>query len=249
VGCVSEDILQFKEHQAADIGTASSPWGWLYKVGASAALIVVAFIPIQIVLFIAWPPPGFQPTSSNVIGWFTLFDKHWLVGLLQLDLLLVVDQILGVPIILALYVALRRASESVMAIATALGLVGIAAYLSSNTAIAMLFLSQQYAAATTEAERFQLVGAGQAMLATYTGTAFQVNYVVGSVVLVMTAIVMLRSKIFSKATAYVGILASVIGLGLYVPRVGLFLSIASVPFLAVWNVLIARRLFQLARTK
>jgi hypothetical protein len=163
--------------------------------------------------------------------------------------LLVVDQILGVPIILALYVALRRASESVMAIATALGLVGMAAYLSSNTAFAMLFLSQQYAVATTEAQRSQLVAAGQAMLATYTGTAFQVNYVVGAFVMVMTALVMLRSKIFSKATAYVGILSSVIGLGLYVPRIGIFLSIASVPFLAVWNVLIARRLFRLGRPK
>jgi len=246
---MSEDSLQSDAQWYADGGIANSSWSWLYKVGATAALIVVAFIPVQIILFLAWPPPGFQPTSSNVIGWFTLFNKHALVRLLQLDLLLVVDQILGVPIILALYVALRRASESVMAIATALGLVGVSAYLSSNTAFAMLFLSQQYATATTEAQRSQFVAAGQAMLATYAGTAFQVNYVVGSAVLVMTAVVMLRSKLFSKATAYVGILASVIGLGLYVPRIGIFLSVASVPFLAVWNVLIARRLFQLGRPK
>jgi len=246
---MSEDSLQSDAEWHADGGNANPSWSWLYKVGATAALIVVAFIPLQIILFLAWPPPGFQPKSSNVIGWFTLFNKHTLVGLLQLDLLLVVDQILSVPIILALYVALRRASESVMAIATALGLVGIAAYLSSNTAFAMLFLSQQYATATTEAQRSQFVAAGQAMLATYAGTAFQVNYIVGAFVMVMTALVMLRSKLFSKATAYVGILASVIGLGLYVPRIGIFLSVASVPFLAVWNVLIARRLFQLGRPK
>ena len=246
---MSEGTLQFGTQRDAAGGNASFSWIWLYKVGATAALIVVAFIPIQIILYLAWPPPGFQPTSGNVIGWFTLFNKHALVGLLQLDLLLVVDEILGVPIILALYVALRRASESVMAIATALGLVGTAAYLSSNTAFAMLFLSQQYATATTEAQRSQFVAAGQAMLATYMGTAFQVNYVVGAFVMVMTALVMLRSKLFSKATAYVGILASVIGLGLYVPRIGIFLSVASVPFLAVWNVLIARRLFQLGRPK
>jgi hypothetical protein len=99
---MSEDSLLFKGYQVADVGTTDSRWNWLYKVGGTAALIIVAFIPIQIILFIAWPPPGFQPTSSNVMGWFTLFNKHALVGLLQLDLLLVVDQILGVPIILAL---------------------------------------------------------------------------------------------------------------------------------------------------
>jgi len=52
------------------------------------------------------------------------------------------------------------------------------------------------------------------MLATYTGTAFQVNYVVGAFVMVMTALVMLRNKIFSNATAYAAIPANVIGLGL-----------------------------------
>lgn len=87
------------------------------------------------------------------------------------------------------------------------------------------------------------------MLATYTGTAFHVNYVLGSVVPVMTAVVMLKSKLFSRATAYAGILGSVLGLGLYVPKIGLFLAIISVPFLAVWNILIARRLFRLGRPK
>ena len=56
---------------------------------------------------------------------------------------------------------------------------------------------------------------------------------------------MLCSKIFSRATAYAGIAASVIGLGLYVPKRGIYLSVGSVPFWAIWNILIARRLFQL----
>ena len=65
-------------------------------------------IPLQIVVFVAWPPPLEGSTSE----WFTLFHENWLLGLLSLDLLLIVDYVLLEPIVLALYVALRRVSES-----------------------------------------------------------------------------------------------------------------------------------------
>jgi phosphoglycerol transferase MdoB-like AlkP superfamily enzyme len=227
---------------------ADSSWKVLYRVAAAAALLTVLFIPIQITVFIAWPPPGYDPAASTVAGWFTLLHSHKLVGLLDLDLLLIVDQVLAVPIFLALYAALRRASAAIMALATVLGLVAIAVYFASNATFSMLALSDQYAAASTDAQKSLILAAGQAVFAMSTGTAFHVGYILGSVALVMTSIVMLRSGIFSKATAYVGILGSVIGLGLYVPKIGLFLSIASVPFLAVWNILIAKRLFALGRS-
>jgi hypothetical protein len=44
----------------------------------------------------------------------------------------------------------------------------------------MLSLSEEYAAATTDAERDLYLAAGQAMLATFEGTAFQVSYVLTS---------------------------------------------------------------------
>jgi len=69
-----------------------------------------------------------------------------------------------------------------------------------------------------------------------------------SMYLLIVPVVMLRSSIFSRLTAYVGILAAILNWGLYVPRIGLFLSILSVVPLANWLILIARRLFQLGRT-
>jgi hypothetical protein len=145
----------------------------------------------------------------------------------------------------ALYVALRRASESLMAVATALYFVAIAAYFASNTAFEMLSLSDQYAAATTYSQRSVYLAAGQAMLATFEGTAFQVSYVLASVAGIMIGAVMLRSDIFGRVAAYALIVGDVIGLGLYVPTIGIFLSVISVPVLWVWYVLIARRLIQL----
>jgi hypothetical protein len=180
-----------------------------------------------------------------VSEWFTLFEDNWLLGLLSLDLLLIVDYVLLVPIVLALYVALRRVSESWMAVATALYFVAIAAYFASNTAFEMLSLSDQYAAATTDAQRTMYLAAGQAMLATFEGTAFQVSYVLASLAGIIIGAVMQRSDIFSKVAAYALILGDVIGPGLYVPTIGIFLSVISVPVLWIWYVLIARRLIQL----
>src|SRR3712207_1578978 len=140
-------------------------------------LITAVLIPLQIIVFIAWPPP----LEGSVTDWFRLFQDNWLLGLLSLDLLLLVDYVLLVPIVLALYVALRQISASLMAVATALYFVAIAAYFASNTAFEMLSLSDQYAAATTDAQRAMYRVAGQTMLATFEGTAFQVSYVLASV--------------------------------------------------------------------
>jgi hypothetical protein len=76
-------------------------------------------------------------------------------------------------------------------------------------------------------------------------TAFHVNYILGAVALLIISLVMLRSTIFSNVTAYTGILANVIAFGLYVPTIGILLSLISVVLLEIWYILIARRLFQL----
>ncbi|MFC1972481.1 hypothetical protein ACFLVE_03645, partial [Chloroflexota bacterium] len=129
-----------------------------------------------------------------------------------------------------------------------LGLVGIAAYFASNTAFEMLSLSGQYAAATTDAQRAIFLGAGQVMLEIYKGTAFDVYYVLTAVALLIISAVMLRSNIFSKITAYVGILMGVLML---VPStagtIGLYFALISLVPTAIWLILITRRLFQLGQ--
>jgi hypothetical protein len=224
---------------ASRAATTESAWNPLYRVGGAAALMVVLLYVIQIIVLVVSPPP------STVIGFFTLFHKNALLGLLDLDLLSIADYALFVPMFLALYVALRRASPAFMAIATALGLIGIATYFASNTAFEMLSLSSQYAAATTDAQRSLLVASGQAMLAIYQGTAFDVSYVLLAVAPLIISAVMLRSNIFGKVTASVGIVANVLAVGFFVPAIGVFLSLVSVVGLLIWYVLIARGLFML----
>ena len=222
--------------------TADPRWKGLYKASGVAALVSLALIPIQIIVFIVWPPP------STVEGFFTVFQNNWLQGLLNLDLLYIVTNVLMILIYLGLYAALKRASESSTAIALTLGLVGIAAYFASNTAFEMLSLSNQYAAATTEAQSTMFLGAGQAMLEIYKGTAFAVYYVLNGAALLIFTAVMLRSNIFSKVTAYIGILAGVL---MIIPStagtLGLYFALSSLIPWAIFSVLIARRFFQLGQ--
>ena len=84
------------------------------------------------------------------------------------------------------------------------------------------------------------------MLAIYQGTAFQVSYVIGSIAPILISIVMLQSDVFNKVTGYAGIIANVLAFGLYVQGIGIFLAIVSAIVLMVWNLLIARRLWQMA---
>jgi len=233
-------MSQLKQNPLIGVETANSSWNWLYRVAGVATLISLVIIPIQIIVFIVSPPP------TTAIGWFTLFQNNKLLGLLAFELLIVVSNALAIPIYLAFYAALRRVSESFMAIATVIGLVGIVASFVARPAFEMLYLSDQYAAAATTDSQSMFLAAGEVMIAMSKGTASHLSYIFAALAPLIISVVMLRSNIFSKATAYIGILANVIALGFYVPEIGIIFGIISVcPFLMIWEILIARRFFQL----
>jgi hypothetical protein len=116
--------------------------------------------------------------------------------------LLMVDYLLLIAVFSALWDSLRRANESLMAIALILQLVATATYFASIVAFDTLFLSNQYANATTEAERSMFLAAGETMLVTWQGTAFDISYVPSAFAILIVSAVMLRGHLFSKTTGY-----------------------------------------------
>lgn len=217
--------------------TLDPQWGGLFKSGVWAGIAMLGIMILQIIIYTAWPPP--QTTE----GFFELIQQSWLLGLLSMDLLYILNNILLIPIYLALYAALKREAESAMLIALVLGLVGIAAYFASNTSFEMLSLSNQYAAATSDAQQTALLGAGHAMLATYRGTVFDVYYVLNAAALLIMAWVMLHSQVFSKTTAWFGLTSGIL---MIIPStagtIGLVFSLLSLVPWAVFLVLVMKRL-------
>ena len=190
-----------------DTEVAGSSWKGLYKVGGTTALITVVVVVAEIAINYF---PGVADASQRtvtVVDWFTLFQNHWFVGLRNLGLLNLIGAVLLAPTILAIYAPLRRDNEAYAAFGTILFFVGTAVYLASSRAFPMLSLSGQYATATTDAQRSLLIAAGQTMLAE--GQSRAGILVIEFACLVISA-VMLRGKVFSKASAYAGILGNLL---------------------------------------
>jgi hypothetical protein len=248
--------------KVTDVGASDADEKSLYKIGGAAALLCALMYLIALVVYIpanrAAPPPG------TVLEWFTLFQDNLLTGLFFLGLADIVIMILWGPMALALYTALKQSNRTWSRIATAFVFVGMAVYLATNTAFSMLSLSRQYAAATTDAQKSILLAAGQAMLAVSEGTGGQYTgmplaWLAGLII----AVIMLRSKTFSKVTAWVGTL----GLGLLLasipfagyttagPTTSVVNAIIAVTYIGggllslAWYILVGRRLLQLGRGK
>jgi hypothetical protein len=134
-----------------------------------------------------------------------------------------------------------------MAIALALGFMEVVVLIVARPAFEMLYLGEQHAAATMDGQRAVFLAAGERVLVTFRGTAFHVSYNLFSVYLLMVSSVMLRSQIFGRVTACVGILAAILNWGHYVPGFGIHLSVLSLVPLAIWNVPIASGLFRRGR--
>ncbi|KGM11698.1 DUF4386 family protein [Cellulomonas carbonis] len=228
---------------AADEGPApggTEGWVGLLRVGAWAALASVVLIVVQIGIYVLWPPP------TTTEGFYVLLVERPLQGLLALDLLYVVSNLLAYLLYLALGVALWRVSRSAVVVALAFGVLGMAAYTASPRPVEMLSLAQSYADAAP-GEQVALLAVGDGMLATWMGTAFDIYYLVNLVTLLVLALLMLRSPLFGRATAVWGLVAAVL---MAVPSnfgvVGLWFALASLVPWSVFALLVWRSLLGLA---
>ena len=213
-------------------------------MGGICALIAGPLTMVDIMVYVIWPQP------SSIAGGFSLFHDNWIIGLLDLDLLGIVIYVIVIPVILALYLNLRQASQSWAAVGGVLTLIGMAAYFASNTGVSMLSLSGQYAGATTDAQRAVFLAAGQAVVAIFLGPAFTTSFIIVSTSLLITGFVMFRSPLFSKRVALVGIIANVCGIGEFLPvsfAIMMTIGVINAIGLGIWFILIGRRLMRLGR--
>ncbi len=217
----------------------------LYRVAGAGALLTALLIPLQVVAFITWPLP-----EGGAADWFAVFREDPVRGLVSYDLLILLEEVLLIPIVLALYTLLHRRSESLMLVAAGMWLVSIALFIGANTGFEMLTLASRHAEATDEAARAAYLASGEGLLAAYmgTGTSFVMGYLLASIAGILVGAAMLQTPVFPRAAAYAVVAANVLGLGLFVPGVGILLSLLSVLILVAWYALVGWRLVSLGRT-
>lgn len=183
----------------------STEWAGLYKLGAITSLLILCTALLEILITFL---PGGYASAETVVDWFNLLHDHWFLGLRNLGLLNIVMTALSIPMLFALCIAHWKVNAKYSALATIISFMGIAVFYATNRAFAMWDLSTQYAVANTDAQRAVLEAAGQALLAvgqSHTPGTF-IGFCLSEIAGILISIVMLRGGIFSKLTAYTGIL-------------------------------------------
>lgn len=242
-----------------------STWKPLYQLGGIAALLAVFVfrrnLGAELMAFHGFglfSVPETMPVSAT--EWFILLQNNPFVGLALLVVFDLVEYALVGLMFLAVGVVLWQSNRTMMLLAMISGLIGIGVYFASNQAFAMFSLSEHYVAATNDAQRAVFVSAGESLLAINNpGALHQGTGIYASLFLVLLAgllisIVMLQSDVFSRITAWVGILANGFMLTYYIvlvfaPVLVVLPFVISAPFRVLWYFLIARKLLQLAKSE
>ena len=230
------------------------PWQGIYKLGGLAATGAVLVGALEILITFL---PGGNTVQESALDWFLLFEQNWFMGLRDLGLLNIFFNAAAVLISFAIYGAHRGSrGQPYAALILIFSLLGVAVFLATNRAFAMLDLSQQYAAADSS-QRELLASAAQSLLSagqSHTPGTF-LGFFLSELAGFFFSLLMLKSRVFSKATAVAGMAGfgmliifeffASFATGLNLPAmllamIGGLLSMA-------WDILVARRLFQLSR--
>lgn len=227
-----------------------SDWNRLFSLAGTAAVILLIYSLVTMVLLIA---VGGQPES--VQEGFRMLQENRLVGLLRLDLLTILILPLYYLLYVAFYSALRNAHPGHTTLALVLGCAGVTLVLATPSAFSWLMLSDKFAAATSETDKTVLLAAGEAILASdlWHGSGAILGGLLGQIGMFMVALLMLRSHVFGRATAWVGAVTHGLDLlhilvAIFLPAAGAGLMFIAGPLYLVWFPLLARDLFRLGRT-
>lgn len=180
-------------------------WRGLYAAGAVFALVVLTGTVLDIGITMI---PGWDPSTvpTDATSWFAQFVEAPLLALRNLDLLNVVLSVVGLPLYAALLVAHRRTAPALALLGLLAVVLGTALFASANAALPMLELSERYAAAS-EGGRATLEAAAESLLARGAHGSYGAfpGFVLSELGTLLMALAMLAGGVFSKRSAWVGI--------------------------------------------
>jgi hypothetical protein len=220
----------------------------LYRIGGVAvALQLVVILGYAVVGAVL----GTKPASAE--AYFSIYLESPAAAVLRGDFLLLILIGLYLGVFPALYVALRRESPIYAALATLFTIMAVAGTFATESTFSLHHLGSQFVTAS-EAQRSQLIAAAEAVIAADMWNS-SAGYI-GGILLqgsgVMISVIMLRSKDFSKVTAYAGLIGNGIDLIQHIlhpfaPSIAAPVQMFMGIFYFVWFPMLARDFFRLAK--
>lgn len=223
------------------IASEADRWIALYKIGGVSFFVIAGLILFAIIAFFIWP---YEPGAASTKEIFELLAQDTIGGLMALDLPMLVIVALNILPVLSLYVALKKMNESYALIALVLGLTTVVLLIFARPLLELVELSNRYTAATELDEKKQYLAAGDALLTLFNGTAWFIQTIFFVTWGLINSLLMLKSPIFSKLTAYVGIIVSALGYAFFIPVIGIPLLFVNTIGGILWYVMIGFALFR-----
>jgi hypothetical protein len=231
------------------MSTSETDWKKLFTIGGITAwvFVIYSFITMaQLILF------GGQP--ENALEAFTMLAENKLIGFLRLDIPTLLIMPLYYVIFLCIFISLWKTDPALATLGSILAFAGVTLFLATPSAFSWIPLNEKYLAATSVAEKDQLIAAGEALLASdmWHGSGAIIGGLLILIASLILSIVMLKSGTFSKATAIVGIVTYALDLahalvGFISPQAGVILMAIAGPLYLVWFPLLGRDLFRMSR--
>ena len=221
----------------------------LCRIAGITAFVLIGYSIVTMILLVGI---GTQPVTVEEC--FAMLQENKFTGLLRLDLLTVLFIPLYYVLFLGLFFALKETNLGLTALSVLLVFVGITLFLATPSVFSWLYLSNRYAGAITLEEQRRLVAAGEVLFASdmWHGTGAFVGGLLTQSGGVLISLLMLRSGVFSKLTAYSGLVTHGfdflhILIGFLVPVAGAFLMAVAGPLYLLWFFLVGRKLWQIGK--
>ncbi len=220
-----------------------------FTIGWMAALLqLISIVTYSVILAVLGP----KPTSAE--QYFALQQSDPLGALLRGDFLLLflIGGYFGTfP---ALYLTLKKVNPAAALFATLFTFVAVTVCFATESTFALRHLAEQFAVALTDAQRSQLLSAGEAVIASDMWNSSGA-YVSGFLLQgggVIISLVMLRSRDFSKVTAVAGLLGNAFDLVQHLlhpfaPSISAPIQMLMGPFYLVWFPMLARDFMRLSK--
>ena len=235
--------------------SSDKQWKTIYKIGAVTTIIVLCGIILDMVVGTI-TGGNIAELPQTAIERFNQFKETPLLGLYNLDLLNIINQIIIIPSIFALYAVHRDTYKPSALLALILFLVGTTIFVTGNTALTMLDLSQKYTTSSEE-RRMLLAAAGEAMLAkgSHGNLGVFIGFALPTFANALMSCVMLKGNIFSRTNSYIGIIGNslmviYIIMVTFMPSVEKMALVFAMPaglLLMTWMIMFTIKLFKLSK--
>ncbi len=244
------------QQQFSSLVDTDKQWTSIYFLGGVSTIIVLIGILFDIVIGNI-TGGNLSALPQTAIDRFLQFHDNKFLGFYNLDLLNIINQMIMIPVYIALYAVHRNVNKPYSFLALIIFLFGSIIMVADNTALPMYELSHKYFATAIESQKAFYAAAGEAMLArgAHGSSGIFLGFFIPNLAGFIMSIVMLKGKVFSRTNSWLGIVGSIlmmlyVVLVNFVPGVETMATVFAMPgglMLTTWMIMFMVRLFRVSK--